>query len=169
MYLATDHCVIDRALTSYSNLTKSLGPASHADINFYRDWIAEHAPIAGPEAAFLQNEADLVALSSSEDAAAEPTQPLRQGGLETPFIAVALILVSTVIIFKVVPRLLARIVISAVVGLASLCALSPSALTNFNNIKDWRRGIGMWVSPRCLSRHGQNANGGVRSDIRRLC
>lgn len=66
--------------------------------------------------------------------------------METSVIIVAFTLVSTIIVFKVVPQFLARIVISAMVGVASLCTLSPSVITNPKDIRDWRKGISMYVA-----------------------
>lgn len=135
----------DRALASYSNLTKSLEPASRADINVYREWIAEHAPIVEQEAAFLNSESDLVTVSPRANGSSAHLQSGTRAELETPVIIVAFTLVSTIIVFKFVPRFLARIVISAMVGVASLCMLSPAVLNDFQNIKHWRRGIVMYV------------------------
>lgn len=61
--------------------------------------------------------------------------------LEAPVITVAFTLVSTIIVFKVVPQILARLVISAVVGVAWLCMRSPSVLSDLKNIRAWGRGI----------------------------
>lgn len=115
------------------------------DIAVYRDWIAEHAPIAEQEAAFLQHEADLVAVSVQASTTSTHMQNPHRSQLETSVIIVAFTLVATIVVFKVVPRLLARIVISAIVGVAALCTLAPSALSDFKSIKDWRRGISMYV------------------------
>jgi hypothetical protein len=138
-------CFSDRALASYSNLARSLEPASHVDINIYRDWIAEHAPIVEQEAAFLHRESDLVAVSAHSNVSSVQTQSAKRAELETPVIIVAFTMVSTIIVFKVVPRFLARLVISAMVGVASLCMLSPAVLSDFQSIKRWGRGITMFV------------------------
>lgn len=137
--------LLDRALSSYSNFTKSLEPASHADINAYREWITEHAPIVEHEAAFLHNEADLIAVTMQNRVSSSSTYPSSRNELESPIIIVAATLVSTIIVFKVVPQILARLVISALVGIASLCTLSPSVLSNPSSIRDWGRGISMYV------------------------
>ena len=137
----------DRALTSYSNLTKSLEPASYADVSAYRTWIKEHAPIVEQEAGFLQREADLLTVSRT---AGKPTSPCLQqvssSSLETPVVVVAFALVSTIIVFKVVPQIIARLVISAMVGIASLCTLSPGLVTNLRGLREWGRGIAVYVS-----------------------
>lgn len=137
--------MVDRALTSYSNLTKSLEPASPADIHVYREWIAEHAPIVEQEAAFLNHELDLITVSAGANGSSRHLQSGNRAELETPVIIIAFTLVSTIIVFKFVPRFVARIVISAMVGVASLCMLSPAVLNDYQTIKHWRRGITMYV------------------------
>lgn len=92
------------------------------------------------EAAFIQEENDLLSIGPQTPSKDSPE-------LETPIIVVAFALVSTIIVFKVVPRILARLVISAMVGLASLCTLCPSALTSFGSLRERKRGIAMYVAP----------------------
>ena len=136
----------DRALSSYSNLAKSLEPASSIDIAAYREWIGKHAPIPNKEAAFLDHGADLVVAAPSKSTTSSPLPSQDERELQTHVIIVAFTLVSTVIVFRVVPRLLARLVISAMVGIASLCTLQPAVLTNLRAIRDWKKGIAMYVS-----------------------
>lgn len=107
--------------------------------------MAEHAPIVEQEAAFLHHELDLIAVSARANGSSARLQFGNRAELETPVIIIAFTLVSTIIVFKFVPRFLARIVISAMVGAASLCMLSPAVLNDFQNIKHWRRGITMYV------------------------
>lgn len=150
---------VDRALAAYSNLTKSLEPAAHADITAYRAWVAEHGPIVEQEAAFLHAEPDLVAVSARADASGMPVGAGHHAELESSVIIVAFSMVSTIIVFKFVPRLLARLVISAMVGAASLCLLSPAVLNDVQNVKRWRRGITMSVG--CVE-CGSDADSGCR-------
>jgi len=60
---------------------------------------------------------------------------------------VAFGLLSTIIIFKVVPQIPARLVISAMVGVAALCTLSPEVMTNVTCVKDWAKAIATYVLP----------------------
>lgn len=136
----------NRALSSYSNLTKSLDPASEADIKTYQEWIAEHAPVVEQESAFLQSEADLITVSPAKRPSTSLMQSHPRGELEAPVIMVAFVLVSTIIVFKVVPQIMARLVISAVVGVASLCTLSPSVLSDLKSIRNWGRGISIYTA-----------------------
>lgn len=88
------------------------------------------------ETDFLHNESDLMSLcrnnfqtSSNQDT--------------TPIVMVAVVLVSTTIIFKVVPQLLARIVISIVIGIGGLCTLAPKIMEDMSRVKEWKRAVGM--------------------------
>lgn len=96
------------------------------------------------EAAFLQTDADLVVVTPHNGNSPLPyMRPNPRSELETHVIIVAFTLVSTIIVFKVVPRILARLVISTIVGVASLCTLSPSVLSDPKSIRHWGRGIAM--------------------------
>lgn len=133
----------NRALTSYSNLTKSLEPASHADITAYRSWIAEHAPVVESESAFLNKDSDLLSVSAPSACRSD----FRSGtALETPVIVVAFGLLSTIIVFKLVPQILARLVISAMVGVASLCTLSPEVMNQPGSVLGWRKAIATYAA-----------------------
>ena len=118
-------------------MAKSFEPASHADITAYRSWITEHAPIVESESAFLNKDSDLLCVTSSG-----PRSDFRSGtALETPVIVVAFGLLSTVIVFKMVPQILARLVISALVGIACFCTLSPKVINKSESVMHWRKAI----------------------------
>ena len=136
-------------MTSYSNLTKSLEPASHADITNYRQWIAQHTPIAEQEARFLDKEADLLCVTPQQQVPktnSTPATGAKEKELQTPIVVVAFALVSTIIVFKVVPRILGRLLISAMVGFAALAILYPGALTSMQSVRDLGKGIAMYSS-----------------------
>ena len=132
-------CITDRALTSYSNLTKSLEPASYADTAVYRDWIAERAPIVEQESAFLQTDKDLVAITCQPSKEPASVGNNHSRNLETSVVIVASVLVSTIIIFKIVPHLFARLIVGAVIGMASTCMLSPAVLLHPLRLGEWRK------------------------------
>ena len=126
----------DLALSSYSNLAKCLEPASQLDIDAYRAWIAQHAPLVEQETDFLLNKSDLTSVSRSN------VQILKQPDA-TPVIVVAVILVSMIVVFKFVPQLLARLVISAVVGVVGLCTLAPRICDDMARVKEWKHAVGL--------------------------
>ena len=133
--------VADRALASYSNLTKSLEPASHADVNVYKDWIAKHSPIVEQDAAFLQHQADLLNLGRPKPS--RPQSTTNSNHFNSSLVAITFTLASTITIFKVVPQLFARLVVSAVAGVAVLCTLDPAVASDLKSLRDWARGIAM--------------------------
>jgi type II secretory pathway component PulF len=98
----------------------------------------EHTPIAEQEASFLEKETDLLAVVTRTNG-----KITSRGGtaLETPIVLVAFALLSTVVVFKVVPQIMGRLVISAMVGVASLCTLSPDVMTNLTCMRDWGTAI----------------------------
>lgn len=134
---------LDRALTSYSNLTKSLDPASQSDIAAYRSWIAAHTPIDENESAFLHQGSDLLSITCAPRPGS--SRPRATTALETPIVLVAFALLSTVVVFKVVPQLLGRLVISAMVGVGALCALSPEVMTDLKGVRDRGKAIATYV------------------------
>lgn len=135
---------IDRALTSYNNLTKSLDPASPTDISAYRSWITAHTPMSEQESSFIQQESDLLSICPPSSAKVDS----RVGtALETPIVLVAFALLSTVVVFKVVPQILGRVVISAMVGVAALCVLSPDVMSDLRGVRDWGKAVATYVLP----------------------
>lgn len=134
----------DRALTSYNNLTKSLDPASPTDISAYRSWITAHTPMSQEESSFIQQESDLLSICPQSN----PKLNSRVGtALETPIVLVAFALLSTVVVFKVVPQILGRVVMSAMVGVAALCVLSPELMSDLRGVRDWGKAVATYVPP----------------------
>lgn len=88
------------------------------------------------ETDFLLNKSDLASVSRSH------VQMLRQPDA-TPVIAVAVVFVSMIVVFKVVPQLLARLVISAVVGVGGFCTLAPQIWDDVTRVKEWKHTVGL--------------------------
>ena len=138
--------LLDRALSSYSSLTQSLEPASQADINTYQEWITEHAPIAEQETVFLRREADLIAVSPQKKKSRSIINSNIRSEIDNPALIVAFTLISALIVFKFVPQILARLIISLVFGVASLYTIAPSVFSDVKIIRNWTGSISMYVS-----------------------
>ena len=54
--------------------------------------------------------------------------------LDSPFIVLAFAFVATIVVFRLVPSFIARLVIGALVGFASLCMLSPGERGGWRNV-----------------------------------
>ena len=63
--------------------------------------------------------------------------------LEYSPVTVALAILTTIIVFKFVPQFFARLVMSAVTGLALMCLLSPASLLELRLLREKRKGVGV--------------------------
>ncbi|KAL9027707.1 MAG: hypothetical protein Q9196_003811 [Gyalolechia fulgens] len=128
-----------RTLSSYSNLTQALSPSSRSDVKAYRRWIMKHNPIAKSEALFLSHDNDLVTISQNRQHSA-PTS------LKYSPVTVPITILMTIVAFKFVPQFLARLMMSAVMGLALMCMVSPSSLLDLQLLKDKKKGVGVYAA-----------------------
>ncbi|KAL8688368.1 MAG: hypothetical protein Q9218_005707 [Villophora microphyllina] len=136
---ATKVNTYNQALSSYSNLTRTLSPSSHADINAYRKWMTKHKSVAEPEALFVQHRQDLVTVGRTQQHSA-------LSNLEYSPFTMALTVLIHIVVFKFVPQLLARLVMSAVMGMALMCMASPASMLNLHMLKEKRRGLGLYAA-----------------------
>ncbi|KAI4240943.1 MAG: hypothetical protein L6R40_004823 [Gallowayella cf. fulva] len=132
--------VYNQTLSSYTTLTKSLPSSSHSDIKTYQKWLTKHNPIAEPETTFLQHRNDLITVSSQSSQHAVPTI------LEYSPVTVALTILTTIIVFKFVPLFFARLVMSAVIGLALMCLISPASLVDLRLMREKRKGVAVYAA-----------------------
>jgi hypothetical protein len=84
------------ALSAYSKVLQTLPRASEDNISNYRSWMREHKPIAAAETRFLDQDADLVALTPrlAASAAAAPVYMaiiIASGALLMPLLAFSMI------------------------------------------------------------------------------
>lgn len=133
--MLTEHSV-DQALLSYSNLTQTSCPSSHQDVTAYREWVTMHKALAEPDASFLQHRHDLVTVARSR-------QHLSPSNLECSPFTMALTIIIHIVVFKFVPQILARLVMSGVMGMALICMISPVSMLDLQLLKEKRRGIGL--------------------------
>jgi hypothetical protein len=126
----------DQALTSFNGLLKELDPASTEDIQAYRTWMEKRSPIDPAETKFLDRKHDLLAVSRRTSA----SSPRRVGVGQEQHAALwlGLMLVSPVLAFAIVPSLLGRLVVIALIGAAGLrqVTLTPE-LMNYMSVQEW--------------------------------
>ncbi|KAL8812641.1 MAG: hypothetical protein Q9223_004901 [Gallowayella weberi] len=127
----------DQTLASYSSLAKTLSSSSHSDIKTYQKWLTKHNSITDSEASFLQHRNDLITVSSPIGQSSAPMI------LEYSPVTVALTILTTIIVFKFVPQFFARVIMSAVIGLALMCLISPASLVDLRLLREKRRGMGV--------------------------
>ncbi|KAH7080673.1 hypothetical protein FB567DRAFT_110276 [Paraphoma chrysanthemicola] len=122
----------NQALTSFNSLLKSLDPASAEDIQAYRVWLEKRAPIDYPETRFLERKNDLLAVSR------RPSVSTARGPSESPFVWLPLGLVIPLVAFAIVPSLLGRIVVIALITAAELRLVTTTPeVMNYLAFKEW--------------------------------
>lgn len=95
--------------------------------------MAMRTPLARSETTFLQNEADLLSVGPKR----------KRGVAEGRVVTAGFALLILILILKATPQIFARFVISAILGLAALCALCPSVMTDLKRLRDMGRVIGL--------------------------
>ncbi|KAL8785727.1 MAG: hypothetical protein Q9213_003194 [Squamulea squamosa] len=126
----------NQAFSSYSALTSTSSPSSYSDIRAYQKWLTKHNPIVETETSFIHHRKDLVTISGRH----QLSSPLV---LEYSPVTVALTILTTIIVFKFVPQFFARLIMSAVIGLALMCLVSPASLLDLRLLKEKRKGVGV--------------------------
>lgn len=117
----------DRALSAYSDMSRSLDYPDEEDIARYREWMAANRPVHQAEASFLRNSKDLVALPQrATGTVPTTTQPsivllafipfLPLGKNLHEYLRAERVLTNRVVAFSLVPTFLGRIIISAAIA-----------------------------------------------------
>jgi len=107
---------------SYNDAIKNFAPAQMGDIEAYRKWMEENAPIAKLETRFLNHEQDLLALSRRSPA------PARSINLRQASVVLCILVLLPLLAFTVVSAFFARLVVLLVVGFAGLAVASSSSM-----------------------------------------
>ncbi|CEJ56423.1 hypothetical protein PMG11_02631 [Penicillium brasilianum] len=121
------------ALSAYSRVLQTLPRASNDDITNYRSWMKEHNPIAAAETRFLDQDADLVALTPrlAASAAAAPIYIaiiIASGALLMPLLA-----------FSMIAEFSGRLVVVTITGGAA-AAIAANYSTGIEALVDSRDG-----------------------------
>jgi hypothetical protein len=124
----------DQALTSFNGLLKEMDPAGAEDIQAYRAWMDKRSPIDFTESRFLERKSDLLAVSR-RPAVVSTT---RGGQDKSAVIWHALALVLPLLAFAIVPSLVGRLVVIALIGAAEVrqVTLTPE-LMSYMTIQEW--------------------------------
>ena len=108
----------NRALASYNALAQ-LTPTVDDEVQEYRDFLEEYDPLVASETAFLDHLADLATITGTACSQTTADKSALNAGVAILF---------TIVVFKLVPNILARIIVGAVVVLAMTWAgLLPAA------------------------------------------
>ncbi|KAF2028769.1 hypothetical protein EK21DRAFT_69219 [Setomelanomma holmii] len=122
----------NQALTSFNSLLKSLDPAGAEDIQAYRAWMEKRAAIDYAETRFLERKNDLVAVSR------RPSVSTMRGQHQSPALWLPLGLVLPLLAFAIVPSLLGRIVVIALITAAELrLATTTPEVMSYLTFQEW--------------------------------
>ena len=124
---------LDQALASFSNVMKNLDPASTDDIEAYRTWMERHAPIEHAETRFLERRHDLVAVSARRSA----NNVGGAGRNQSVAVCLPLILVLPLMAFAMIPGLVGRLFIIALVGSAGVAVVTSTELMGLMTVREW--------------------------------
>ena len=139
---------IDKALLSFSNVSKSLEQAPAQAIQDYREWMDEHDPVDETESSFLEQDEDLVTTGPRKPAVSTPTATATStatpaAGQEAPqsappAITFPLLLILPLVAFAIVPSLLGRIiVIGLAVGMEGKIVRETPQLMRLLSLRNW--------------------------------
>lgn len=126
----------DQALTSFNGLLKELDPASTEDIQAYRTWMEKRSPIDPAETRFLDRKHDLLAVSRRTSVSTPPRVGV--GQQQHAALWLGLMLVSPVLAFAIVPSLLGRLVVIALIGAVGFQQVTSKAeLMSYMSVQEW--------------------------------
>lgn len=141
---------IDKALLSFSNVSKSLEQAPAQAIQDYREWMDEHDPVDETESSFLEQDEDLVTIGPRKPAVSTPTTTATATSTATPAagqdapqsappaITFPLLLILPLVAFAIVPSLLGRIiVIGLAVGMEGKIVRETPQLMRLLSLRNW--------------------------------
>ena len=123
----------DQALTSFNGLVKELDPAGADDIQAYRTWLEKRAPIDFTETRFLERKNDLLAVSRPGSISAT-----RSSQHQSAVVWLPAMLVLPLLAFVIVPSVLGRLVVIALIGGAGFrqVTLTPELLA-YMTVQEW--------------------------------
>lgn len=124
----------NQALTSFNDLVKNLDPANAEDVQAYRAWMDEHDAIDEAETMFLERQKDLVAVSRKTSVSTvRGAAPHQSAAMWFP-----LMLILPLMAFAIVPNLLGRLFVIALIGAAELKLItSTPELLDFMKVQEW--------------------------------
>jgi hypothetical protein len=127
--------VKDQALAAFQNVLKGSTSASQVDVQHYRSWMKNHAPIAEVEQMFLDDPGDLLAFCAHKSCpTCEGHANLAPGVIKAIIIAFVMVTVLfTILLLVISPRMGALLIVSIAVALYAYRDEFTSAVTDCVN------------------------------------
>ena len=125
----------DRALSSYSSLSRHLDTVCLTTVNVYKEWLKHHPLTDDIETSFLEHNADLVAVPKHHGSTVS--------AMERSALVTGSALLMTVIAFKIIPQLASRLLVGTIIALAMSC--SGSSITfDYNCLQEHGGRVAMY-------------------------
>ena len=126
---------IDQTLSSHASLAQTTSPSTHQDVKVYRKWLKQKGGIHS-EVSIQQHRSDFITMNPAR-------QNISLSNLEYSPSTMALTVLIHIMVFKFVPQILARLVMSAAMGMALMCMISPATVLDMRKLKEKKRGVGL--------------------------
>ncbi|KAK1918963.1 hypothetical protein P3342_001093 [Pyrenophora teres f. teres] len=124
----------NKALSSFSSMSKELDRPTTKDIKAYRDWMDENEPLDYAESQFIERDSDLVAIPRKASVKTAPVADQDQSAA----VWFPLTLVLPLMAFAIVPSLVGRLlVLVAMVGAELKLVKSTPELKSFMSTQEW--------------------------------
>ncbi|EFQ89154.1 hypothetical protein PTT_14695 [Pyrenophora teres f. teres 0-1] len=124
----------NKALSSFSSMSKELDRPTTKDIKAYRDWMDENEPLDYAESQFIERDSDLVAIPRKASVKTAPVADQDQSAA----VWFPLTLVLPLMAFAIVPSLVGRLlVLVAMVGAELKLVKSTPELQSFMSTQEW--------------------------------
>jgi len=130
----------NQAFASFNNLVKDVDPASPADISAYRAWLDKRVPIDQTECRFLDRKHDLLAVSRRSSLATTAPSRVSPGraGTQSAAVWLPLGLLLPLLAFAIVPSLLGRLIVIALIGGGELWFVTTTPeLKGLMEMQEW--------------------------------
>jgi hypothetical protein len=150
----------NRALNSFAGLNSDLRPAGAEQVNAYRAWLEETAPVHETETKFLHAEGDLVQPGTPRRApshiSSSPAHPTMN--------AVALsclptVLMLPILLFSIIPTLTGRLMITLLIAIGAFMVATTTRIRGLLSLNEWAICGGAYVLlmasiAGCIPQHG---------------
>ncbi|RMZ72054.1 hypothetical protein GMOD_00007045 [Pyrenophora seminiperda CCB06] len=132
----------NKALSSFSDISKELHRPTAKDIEAYRNWMDENEPLDYAESQFIERDSDLVAIPRK--ASGKPAPPPDDEHHQSAAVWFPLTLVLPLMAFAIVPSLVGRLlVLVAIVGAEHKLVMSTPELKSFMTTHEWNAAASM--------------------------
>ncbi|KAK4556020.1 hypothetical protein LTR86_006716 [Recurvomyces mirabilis] len=124
----------NRAMTAYTNLTKTSSQAEKEQVEAYTTWLKTHNPVHDSETRFLSHTVDLIAPSTPLPQSSTSAISLTPGALAA-YIPIALML--PLLLFALIPSLAGRLAVTALTAAGAFLVVGRTRIRGLLPPREW--------------------------------